>query len=176
MRPCIPKAFVLPVLTLALVALGVTAATGGPLLTASRSTCTGINCGSESLAATYELSPSGQAIPFIAQIFSSGGECLRVDITALGTAPPNGDLETVLVSPNGTTWRNDDGGTCVRCPLVKANTPSGVDGWYTVSISHFAGNGSPTSFRLRYGRYPLGNPNCASPTPAMDSLEADKDQ
>ena len=169
-------AFVLTVLSLVLVAAVVWA--GALIHDSFVSTCTTLNCSSESIRGTYILDGGGRAIPWTAQLFSNGGECVRVQVTEEGT-----DLETVLVSPNGTTWRNDDGGgagtvggACFLCPLIKANTPAGINGWYTVSVSHFAGNGVTANFLLRYGRYPLGNPNCSGATvPLSGDVEPDKE-
>ena len=75
------------------------------------------------------------------------------------------DLETVVRAPNGTVYRNDDGGIapCPLCPVVKVNsTPN--NGWYSVTIGHFAGSPVTGNFTLSYGRYNVGNPNCAAST------------
>jgi hypothetical protein len=71
----------------------------------------------------------------------------------------------VLVAPNGTVFRNDDGGTtsCSLCPLIKvANTPN--PGWYTLQIGRLNGDGTFANFTLRYGLYRAGNADCATPT------------
>jgi hypothetical protein len=121
-----------------------------------RDTCTGINCNSDSINGTYLLA-STNSQPFILQVYSSGNECVRLDVTSQGT-----DLEMVLVSPNGTVWRNDDRAGSLL-PLIKANTFG--QGWYTLQVAHFNAFGGPSSnFNLRYGRYNSGNPNCSGAT------------
>ena len=127
------------------------------------SSCTGSNCASTFLNGTYDYDTvNHNANPFVLQVFSGGGECVRIDVTSAGT-----DLETVLVAPNGTTWRNDDRPGSTN-PLVKALVPSGVRGWYTLSISRYNGGGPRGDFTMAYGRYTSGNPNCSGATsPAL---------
>lgn len=88
-----------------------------------------------------------QAIPFTAQLYSSGGECLRLDVTAQVA-----DLEITLVSPSGAVWRNDNRGVGANptLPLLKAITD--VDGWYTVHVSQTNGGVGNGLLPLRYGR------------------------
>lgn len=121
-------------------------------------TCTTLNCNSLPINGTYQREGTNNANPFILQIFSTGGECVRVE--GLSQAV---DLEATLVAPNGTVWRDDDGGNGTL-PLIKAITPTGVRGWYTLQIAHFAGTGSYSDFSLAYGRYTSNNVNCATPT------------
>ena len=45
----------------------------------------------------------GNSQPFTLQVFSTGNECVRLDVLTQGT-----DLEIALVGPDGTLWRNDD--------------------------------------------------------------------
>lgn len=137
---------------------GTAPAWAGTQLYDTRDTSTGINSNSQSFQAIYERnSTNTQPIPFAAQVYSTGGECVRLEVTDQGGQ----DLETVLVSPTGVVWRDDDGASNNR-PLVKANTD--VDGWYTVHVSSFNGGPGAAIFQLRYGRYNNGNPNCSSPT------------
>lgn len=147
-----------------LIATGVLAAgpayAGGEIFD-NQNTGTGINSGAIFLNGTIKsFGPS--AGKWIAEVFSSGGECMRIDVTS-----EFADLETVVVAPNGLVFRNDDrAGAADRRPLVKiASTPN--NGWYTVSIGQFNGAAATGNFTVAYGRFNLGNPNCASPTPAL---------
>ena len=122
-------------------------------------TCTGINCSARIVQGTVtQFGPSAQ--PWVAEVFSPAGRCLRLAVTTEPT-----DLEMVVRAPNGQVFRSDDGGVapCPLCPVVKiGNTPN--NGWYTVSIGHFAGNPVSANFTMLYSTYPVGNPNCALPT------------
>ena len=94
---------------------------------------------------------------------------MRLAVTTEGV-----DLETVVRAPNGQVFRNDDGfvAPCALCPVVKiANTPN--NGWYTVSLSQFAGAAASANFTLAYSLYNLGNPNCGLPTAPVNALEPD---
>ena len=131
-------------------------------------TCTGINCGARVIQGTVtQFGPTAQ--PWVAEIFAIPGRCMRLAVTAEGA-----DLETVVRAPNGQVFRNDDGfvGLCPLCPVVKiANTPN--NGWYTVSLSQFAGAAASANFTLAYSLYNLGNPNCGLPTAPVNALEPD---
>lgn len=123
-----------------------------------RDTCSGDSCSSQSYMGIYERnSNNSQAIPFTIQVYSAGNECVRLDVFSQPS-----DLEIVFVAPDGTVWRDNDGGPDTR-PLVKARTPD-VNGWYTVHISRDTGGGGAGIFGLRYGRYDINNANCFSPT------------
>lgn len=153
--------------SLGALALGVSLGTSsqvwaGAGVTDTPDSCTGINCGSQSINATYTQNQFGQSLPFTTQVFVPGGFCVRLEVTSQGSG---GDLEMVLVSPNGTVWRDDDSAGNNR-PLIKVNAAP-VFGWYNLQVSHFAGTGATTNFILRYGLYTSGNPNCSSPTPGM---------
>lgn len=100
---------------------------------------------------TFGFGPS--AMPWTAEVYAGAGVCLRVAVTAQAT-----DLEAVVVAPNGTVYRDDDGGGSLR-PLVKINgTPN--NGWYTVSINHFAGNAVSANFTATLQRLPLNSASC----------------
>jgi hypothetical protein len=121
--------------------------------------CTTVNCSSETISGTVG-SLGAQPLSWTLQIFAQAQQCMRLEVTAESV-----DLLTVAVAPNGTIFRNDDSGlaTCPNCPLVQiGNTPN--VGWYTVQVMQFAGGGAFSNFTLRYGVYPLNNPNCAAPT------------
>jgi hypothetical protein len=128
------------------------------------STCGTDNCSSIAVGATLEGNGSS-AGPWTAEIFANTNECLRLDVTAQGV-----DLEIVAVAPNGTVFRDDDRPGSLL-PLVKIN--GAQNGWYTVSVSQFAGAISQSNFIFEFGRYNLNNPNCATPTaPALASATA----
>jgi hypothetical protein len=155
----------------ALIAVGAanSAAAGGPLYDLSRSTCTTINCSSESITGytTNGNFSSPYPTPWVGVIGPSGGECLRIQ-----TTQQDADLELVVVAADGTVFRDDDGAGN-NLSLVKI-APT-IRGPYTVQVSHYAGNPVSATFVLRYGLYsPATNPNCASPTPP--SLSARKAQ
>jgi hypothetical protein len=129
--------------------------------------CTTANCNAQIIQGQTLASALG-ASPFTTEVYSAGGECLRLDVTAQDT-----DLAMVVVSPSfSQVYRNDD--TVGLRPQIRID-PTGSAGWYTVHLNHFAGAAVNASFTLRYGLYPSGNPNCASPTPplAAASLSAE---
>ncbi len=132
------------------------------------STCTTINCGSRTIQGTVtQFGVSGQ--PWVAEVFSPNGRCFRLQVTAQGT-----DLEMVVRAPNGQVFRNDDSfaAPCALCPLVKiANSPN--NGWYTVSLSQFAGAAASANFTMLFNTYPVGNINCAAPTAPVNSVESE---
>jgi hypothetical protein len=124
----------------------------------SASTCTGTNCSQTVIGGTVNgFGPT--AGPWTASIFAGTNECLR-----LQGLTQTSDLEITAVSPGGVVFRNDDGfvAPCALCPLVKINGTQ--NGWYTVSVSHFAGSPVQENFTLGFGRYNVNNPNCAAPT------------
>lgn len=132
------------------------------------SNCAGANCSSLRLPGTVlGFGPSASA--WVANVFASPGNCVRLEVISQGA-----DLETTVVAPNGTVFRDDDSGVGTQ-PLVRiASAPN--NGWYTVHISHFAGTAVDTNFTLLYGRYSAGNPNCApatTPLAVERSIEVD---
>jgi len=97
------------------------------------------------------------AEPWVTQLYAQASECLRLAVTTT-----NFDSELVVAAPNGTVYRDDDSGGSLR-PLVRiANAPS--TGWYTVQVASFSGAPTNANFTLKYARYNLGNPNCATST------------
>lgn len=141
-------------------------ARAGSLIWAAPSSCNSLNCASNLVRANVTTSstiPGGGVEPFIIQVLAGGPYCTRFDVSS-----QNVDLEIVIVSPNGTVWRNDDRPGSLR-PL--AVIPPGVQGWYTVQLSPYNGlTGSPGvhyNGDLLYGRYVgAANVNCANLTPA----------
>lgn len=128
----------------------------GSTLFTSPSTCTGLDCGGSTITGNYVYEQNfSQGIPFNVQLFSSGNECLRVSVTSQAI-----DTELALVSPDNRFWVNDDF-SGLR-PRIVANTT--VKGWYTLQVTKFDGGGPGGQFTFKYGRYPLSNPNCSSPT------------
>ena len=128
------------------------------------STCTSLNCQSQTFMGSYETNENSNADPFLIQVFSTGSECLRIAVTSQGT-----DLEATLVSPSGKIWQNDDSSGSNPRPLIKAITD--VRGWYPLILSHFAGAFDNADFTVKIGRYPSNNVNCDNPT--SPSLEAE---
>jgi hypothetical protein len=128
-------------------------------LASPASTSTAINGGSHFITGTAVASTS-RAHPWVAQIYSPAGRCLRIEVTS---SPSTVDLGMQVTAPEyNTAWRDDDSAGGFR-PLVKIfSTPD--TGWYTVSINQYQGSAVNADFGLRYANYPVGNPNCSSPT------------
>jgi hypothetical protein len=93
--------------------------------------------------------------PFVAQVFSSGGECLRIAVVSQGA-----DLEATLVSPSGRVWQDDDSNGSLR-PRLHAVTD--VRGWYPLTLSHFAGTAVNVDFSMDIQRLPTASCNPVSP-------------
>lgn len=106
--------------------------------------------------------------PWTAELFASAGQCLHLNVTQ-----QDQDYEMTVVAPNGTVFRNDDrgGAGCSTCPQVKINgTPN--NGWYTVSISQFAGASVQGHFQLLYQRTATGSAVCLPATPPTAAVAA----
>ncbi len=114
---------------------------------------------------TYESSANGNIDPFVVQIFSSGNECVRLEVVFQSV-----DMEMTLISPVGTIWQNDDGGEGTQ-PLLQVIT--NVRGWYPLVISQFAGEAVGSDFDVLYGRFPATSEQCISPTPPRGVASAD---
>jgi hypothetical protein len=151
----IPMAGLIALATLLLVPLPSSAQTN--IFDDTPSSCTGTNCSTLRIPGTL-LNFSPSAGNWDINVFSFGGECIRLDVTSQGT-----DLEMVVVAPNGTVYRNDDRAISDLRPLVKID-PSPNNGWYTVHLARFDGSAVNANFVLLYGRYNSGNVNCSSPT------------
>ena len=159
----------LAALTVLVLGLPSASAWAGSKIFATGAVCTTLNCNAATVKGSIETNANGNRDPFVVQVFSSGGECLRLAVTSQGA-----DLEGVVVSPDGAVWRNDDGGVapCALCPVVKAIT--NTRGWHTFQLSQFVGAATNADFTLRIGRYPSGNVNCAGATVpfALEAAEA----
>lgn len=130
-----------------------------------QSTCTATNCLTQQvLGDVYNNTAPGHTghKPWVAQLYTSGQECVRVEVVFPTTGGPS-DLEAALTCPGGRTWIDDDSGVGLA-PLIKANGTLSA-GWCTVTIGHFAGSNVETSFDMRWGRYNTNNPNCLPATP-----------
>lgn len=131
-------------------------ALAGSTLNTAPSTCTPLDCGGSAITGTYVYEqPFNQAIPFNVQLFAAPNECLRINVTTQTI-----DTELALVSPDNQFWVNDDFNG-LR-PRIVANATT--KGWYTLQVTKFDGGGPGGQFALKYGRYPLTNPNCSNPT------------
>jgi hypothetical protein len=156
---CIPAA-----LSLCLLTIG--QAWGGSIIWTPPSACTSINCDATLLhgnVTTSSTNPGGSVEPFIMQVHSSEQYCMRLDVVN-----QSANMQMVVISPDGTVWRNYGRSPNDPRPLIVV--PSGAQGWYTVQISLLGGRtstpGAHFNADLSYGRYTsLSNPNCANPTP-----------
>jgi hypothetical protein len=94
---------------------------------------------------SVESNANGNRDPWVAQVFSLGGSaCLRVVVTSQGA-----DLEATLISPSGRVWQDDDSNGSLR-PRILAVTDT--RGWYTLALSHFAGNAVNADFTMQISR------------------------
>ncbi len=109
---------------------------------------------------------NGNSQPWTAELYAAPGECVRFFVTST-----NFDSELTVIAPDGTVFRDDDGGGLQR-PLVKiAGAPS--QGWYTVQVAHYNGAAMNSNFTLMYGRYSAGNVNCSGGTvPTLSAFSA----
>lgn len=112
---------------------------------------------------------NGNSQPWTAELYAGAGQCLRLFVTSTTF-----DSELTVVAPNGTVYRDDDGGGLLR-PLVKvASAP--VRGWYTVQVAAYSGAPMNANFTLLYGTYTAGNPNCTNGTTPVLAIDSDKHQ
>lgn len=127
------------------------------------SSCTTVNCSSRTFGGTVNGN-GGSAGPWTIEVSGKQGQCLRFEVTNASQ-----DLETVIVGPNGTVWRNDD--AIGDRPVVQFIAP--ITGWYTVSVSHWQGTGIEVDFILAYGNYsgPNSSVNCPGVTPPLDEAQ-----
>jgi hypothetical protein len=126
------------------------AAWAGSQIESRISSCTTINCAGETIRGTHQA-----AEPFVSQIFARAGECLRLDVTQ-----ETADTALRVVGPtvNFTAGNNNREAGDTRPLLRLDDLPS--TGWYTVLVSLQGAGNTVARFRLDYGRYPGGNPNC----------------
>lgn len=132
----------------------------------TQSNCTTPNCQAAIIDKAVILSEqpvSGIAstTPWTGQFYSAGNECVRIEV--LESSPADRDLTMHLVGPDLSVFTDDDSGANLF-PRIQANTL--VPGRYTVVVGLFAPTvvNNNTRFKLSYGRYPSGNPNCSTPT------------
>ncbi|MFO1047109.1 MAG: hypothetical protein U1E52_04335 [Geminicoccaceae bacterium] len=118
----------------------------------------------QTLNGTTETTANGNADPFLAEVFTSGRECLRIAVTAQGA-----DLKATLLSPASTVWQDDDGNGANR-PLLNAVTTT--RGWYPLSIAHFAGTAVNADFTATVQRAPATSSLCSAPTQPRAVLAA----
>jgi hypothetical protein len=105
---------------------------------------------------SVETNVNSNRDPWVAQVFSSGNECLRIAVVSQGA-----DLEATLISPSGRVWQDDDSNGSLR-PLIKAITD--VRGWYPLTLSHFAGAVTNADFSMDITRLPSNSASCQPPT------------
>jgi hypothetical protein len=124
--------------------------------------CTAINCGATRLTGTVNtivLEGVTLTVPWLASVNARAGECIRLEVLVA-----NQDLETVVIAPDGSMWRDDD--SIGNRPIVSFVAP--MSGWYSVQVAHFAGSTVKSLFAMAYGRYTSpANPNCGSSTPPV---------
>ena len=92
-------------------------------------------------------SATDNTLPWTLRIFSPVDTCLRAEVIS-----QTRDLEIVLVQPDGTVFRDDDGGLGLQ-PLVKVDGTSDR-GWNTLQVSRFNGDALGANFTMLYGVYP----------------------
>ena len=128
------------------------AAWAGALLETQPSSCTTTNCAGMTIRGIVQ----GRE-PFVVQIYAKAGECLRLDVS-----DQTEDLAMQLTGPSvliGGAVADDRNGSADRRPLLVYNLLE-LTGWYTVQVSLRDVTDVNAKFRLEYGRYPGGNPNC----------------
>jgi len=109
---------------------------------------------------------NGNPAPWVVEVYAGAGECMRLFVTTTAF-----DAKITAIAPNGTVYRDDDGGGSLR-PLVKIDRT--MQGWYTVQVAHYAGFPQNANFTLLYGRYATGNVNCANPTSPFGRTRGDE--
>jgi hypothetical protein len=127
--------------------------------------CTAPNCGATLLYGRINKSDRccgfQLSMPWVAQLYANKNECLRLHVTAQGSA----NTELVAIAP-GTqrAWRNDNSNIqpCPTCPLLKIRTSANEEGWFVVQVNESTGRRQDSEFLLRYARYPASNPNCSA--------------
>ena len=94
--------------------------------------------------------------PFVAEVFSSGGECLLLAVTSQGA-----DLEMTLVGPSGRVWQDDDSNGALR-PRIRAITVT--RGWHILILSSFSGASVNADFTMTMLRTTSTSALCNPPT------------
>ena len=124
-----------------------------------QSNCSFLDCDATIINGSPLSTSNGDALPFVMQLSADVNECVRLDVLEQAD-----DMRAVLVSPSGQVWSNDDrdpANPSELRPLITAKTD--VRGWYTLQIFRYNGidtTNKPSSVKLAFGRYPVGNINC----------------
>ena len=113
---------------------------------------------------TLETNASENRDPFVAQVFTSGAECLRIAVVSQGQ-----DLEATLISPTGRIWQDDDSGGLNR-PLIRAITD--VRGWYPLTMSHWNGASVNSDFTMTVQRAAANSGLCSPATAPRAAVAA----
>lgn len=91
-------------------------ASAAPLLYDSTvDSCTAVNCGAVLINGISMKNSFLDSVPFTAEVYVGAGQCVRLDVTT-----QTADMQTVLVSPSGAIWRNDNRGEFDFRPLITA--------------------------------------------------------
>ena len=113
---------------------------------------------------TLETNASQNRDPFVAQVFTTGAECLRIAVVSQGQ-----DLEATLISPTGRIWQDDDSGGSNR-PLIRAITD--VRGWYPLTMSQWAGASVNSDFTMTVQRAAANSTLCSPATTPRAAVAA----
>lgn len=113
---------------------------------------------------TLETNASQNRDPFVAQVFTTGAECLRIAVVSQGQ-----DLEATLISPTGRIWQDDDSGGSNR-PLIRAITD--VRGWYPLTMSHWSGASVNSDFTMTVQRAASNSSLCSPATTPRAAVAA----
>jgi len=137
-------------------ALSSSAAWAGPQIEDIFNTCTDINCKSQQIRGVSQPKE-----PFVIQVFAGEGECLRFDVVE-----QTRNTEMLVVPPGSFfTYYNDDREPFPGDdrPLIIID-PVATTGWHAVIVNYWNRSLEKTKFKLKYGRYDSGNPNCQEVT------------
>jgi hypothetical protein len=152
--------------------LATAAAHAGATIEDTLSTCTQRNCESQRLQGRYQgryqtdTFPIAAHVPFVVETFAQRGECLRLEVLS-----STGDPEMAVIAGTAGVFYHDDDSGSAGNPLIRIE-PTPATGWYVVAITD-AGIPAEALVTLSIGRYPAGNPNCASPTPPAAAIPPD---
>ena len=154
-----------PIIAMLTSALYSSAALAGPQLEDILNTCTHINCRSQLIRGVSQTTE-----PFVIQVYAAEGECLRMEVTS-----QTADVEMVLISPDIEDFIYTDDDRAGQFRPVIAVDPVTNRGWHKVLVSEYRGALERARFKLRYGRYDSGNPNCERTTPVICTAATNSD-